>query len=138
MKDVRPAVKAFIEQNGKFLAIRHVLNGKELWDFPGGMIEYGESPHEALKREVKEETTLDIEIHQPLGLWWFYHEEQKYQVVCSTFRCTILQGNVDITQNFEDDVDKYAWISKKEFLTDAYPVGDQSIKELISKIDVHV
>jgi 8-oxo-dGTP pyrophosphatase MutT (NUDIX family) len=56
--------KAFIEKNGEILVLI-LPNG--MLDFPGGKIQEGETDLDiAFKREVKEETGLDIEIGQPL------------------------------------------------------------------------
>jgi 8-oxo-dGTP diphosphatase len=53
-----PALKAIVERDGKFLLLKRseaedVRKGE--WDIPGGAIEFGEDPIEALRREVKEE-----------------------------------------------------------------------------------
>lgn len=52
------SVAAFIEQDGKFLVLD--LSYRNGYGFPGGMMEPGESLEQALRREVKEETGLDI------------------------------------------------------------------------------
>lgn len=57
-RSVRPSVRAIIEWNGK-LAMVHNLK-YDYYMFPGGGIEEGESYHEALAREVKEETGLIV------------------------------------------------------------------------------
>lgn len=65
-------VSGVIEHAGKVLIGKQVdgehpadLGGK--WHFPGGVVETGESLEDALKREVKEETNLCVEIKQLLG-----------------------------------------------------------------------
>ena len=59
-----PVVTALISREGKLLVGRrpegHSLAG--LWEFPGGKIEMGETPEEALRRELKEELSIDAEI----------------------------------------------------------------------------
>ena len=56
------AVAALIlNENGDLLLVRRNSEpGKGLWSIPGGVVELGESLDQALKREVKEETGLDI------------------------------------------------------------------------------
>lgn len=60
------AVSAVIFREGKVLLVRRARSpGKGVYSLPGGRVEYGESLHTALAREVDEETGLKIEI---LGL----------------------------------------------------------------------
>jgi 8-oxo-dGTP diphosphatase len=62
---VRPqlAVSAAIFRDGKVLLVRRARSpGKGLYSFPGGRVEFGETLHAALHREVGEETALKIEI----------------------------------------------------------------------------
>ncbi|MEM3775091.1 MAG: NUDIX hydrolase, partial [Candidatus Micrarchaeaceae archaeon] len=49
--------------NGRLLLIRHRKLG--IWVYPGGHLEDGENPMECAKREVKEETGIDIRIVDP-------------------------------------------------------------------------
>lgn len=56
----RVRVASIIVQEGAILLVRHVKCGKTYWLLPGGRVEYGEPVGEALVREVKEETGLDI------------------------------------------------------------------------------
>ncbi len=56
-------VKALIKKNEKYLLFKRHSDSKffpGLWDFPGGKIEPGEDVTEALVKESKEETSLDI------------------------------------------------------------------------------
>jgi ADP-ribose pyrophosphatase YjhB (NUDIX family) len=57
------AVSAAIFRDGKFLLVRRARSpGQGLYSLPGGRVEFGESLHQALHREVDEETALKIEI----------------------------------------------------------------------------
>src|SRR5882757_2385510 len=57
------AVSGAIFRDGKVLLVRRSRSpGKGLYSFPGGRVEFGESLHAALHREVDEETGLKIEI----------------------------------------------------------------------------
>lgn len=62
---IRPqlAVSAAIFHNGKLLLVRRArAPAKGVYTLPGGRVEFGETLHDALRREVMEETALDIEI----------------------------------------------------------------------------
>ncbi|MFH1427991.1 MAG: NUDIX hydrolase [Patescibacteria group bacterium] len=89
MQKVFTAVKAIIVNKNKFLVIKEIINNKTVWDLPGGKIEYGETPYETLKREVKEEIGLDIEIIKLAGIFWFFKVDNKKQVVCNAFLCNL-------------------------------------------------
>ncbi|MDN4988597.1 NUDIX hydrolase [Bradyrhizobium arachidis] len=57
------AVSAAIFRDGKVLLTRRARSpAKGFYSLPGGRVEFGESLHQALKREVREETGLEIEI----------------------------------------------------------------------------
>lgn len=66
MKTVR-VVAAIIQRDGKFFATQR--KGGEfdgMWEFPGGKIEPGETPRQALHREIAEELEVAIEIISPV------------------------------------------------------------------------
>lgn len=61
-------VAAVIERDGRVLICqrkggRHALK----WEFPGGKVEPGESPRDALKRELREELAIDAEIGEEIS-----------------------------------------------------------------------
>ncbi|WP_282156067.1 NUDIX domain-containing protein [Cytobacillus gottheilii] len=64
-----PAVSAVIlsEDGNKILLQERVDNGK--WSLPGGQVDPGESVEEAVKREVSEETGIDIEVLKMIGVY---------------------------------------------------------------------
>lgn len=57
---MKESVRAAIVANGKILLMRRVRDGREYFVFPGGKREEGESFEEALARELREETSLEI------------------------------------------------------------------------------
>ncbi|EKE11832.1 MAG: Mutator MutT related protein [uncultured bacterium] len=130
MKQVISAVKAIIIKNEKFLVIQHTLDdGTLFWDIPGGKIEFGESPYDALLRETEEETHLKIESMKPVGFWWFFRKADGHQVVCTTFICEVQSKTLELLQVEEE----FKWVTKEEFLVGDYVVGHKSLKELIDK-----
>jgi len=88
----RVAVSALIFNKGRvLLAHRRDI---DWWNLPGGGMEIGETVDEALHREVLEETGLEVEIEQLVGI---YSKPQKQEVVL-TFRCRVTGGSLRTTE----------------------------------------
>jgi len=68
------------------------------WNLPGGGMEAGETVDEALRREVREETGLEVEFEQLVGV---YSKPQKQEVVL-TFRCRITGGTLQPTEEIRE------------------------------------
>ncbi len=63
-------VAGIIEKGGKLLVAQRKEDcAREAlkWEFPGGKVEYGESPQDSLKREIMEELGLEIEVGEPFA-----------------------------------------------------------------------
>ena len=54
--------------DGRILLARHTYRRRAPWGLPGGWVRRGESPADALVRELREETALDIEVTHPLTI----------------------------------------------------------------------
>jgi 8-oxo-dGTP diphosphatase len=65
-----PGVQVLIERDGRVLLGRRRDDpGAGLWDIPGGFLHEGEDALEGLRREVREETGLELEAGEFLGCW---------------------------------------------------------------------
>ena len=62
MKTVKVVAAIIIHENKIFATQRGYGEFKDGWEFPGGKIEPGETPQEALVREIKEELDIEIEV----------------------------------------------------------------------------
>ena len=106
--------KAFIENRGKILAIQD--SATDLWDFPGGKIKWDESLEESLKREVREETDLEIKIGKPFHIWKYKVVEKNSisfgkRIILIGIKCEYVSGTVRLS----DEHSNYEWVTNKDF-----------------------
>lgn len=135
MKTQQVSTGAFIvREDGKFLIIQRSIKEDFLpgyWELPGGGSDYGETPEEALKREIEEECRLDIQIHVPLTIAQYFIEEvQRIEII---FLCSMKKEGQNI--ELSDEHSTYAWISMEE-LRD-YRTDDFMVK-VLSEASAHL
>lgn len=62
-------VAALVERDGQFLIVEETVRGKRVLTQPGGHIEPGESPVEAVRREAIEETGFEVQVRDLIGAY---------------------------------------------------------------------
>lgn len=92
-------VFAFLEHDGRFLILKRA-HGPCLgeWDVPGGFVEAGEQPRHALRREVLEETTLEIENVRMIGTYTSRYGPGGKKTVDIGFHCRLSGGELQISE----------------------------------------
>ncbi len=73
-----------VDIQGRVLQLKATY-GNGAWGLPGGALELGETIHDALLRECREELSVDVEVHHLTGV--YYHAA--YESQAFIFRCTI-------------------------------------------------
>ena len=128
-----PVAVGAIEYQGRFLIMRRVdeipaLNGQ--WEFPGGKIEFGESPVEGLLRELREETGLIVRDPELLGIhshvWHF--PQQDVQAFLIFYR---VQTDTDQIHLIKGENDDYKWVTLEEYLV--HPDVLEPNRELVKR-----
>jgi 8-oxo-dGTP diphosphatase len=99
VKRVRVAVKAVIVRDGKLLVTKNIGHGGVFYLLPGGGQDHGESLHDALRRECREEIGADVEIQDLLFVrdyigrhhefTRFEHDVHQLEIM---FRCALADG----------------------------------------------
>ena len=107
MKTVR-VVAALIFHEGRLLATqRGYGEWRDYWEFPGGKIEAGETPQEALKREIREE--LDLRIDVGTTVCSVEHDYPAFHLSMQCFRCGITSGEPKLLEH-----EAARWLGKEE------------------------
>jgi 8-oxo-dGTP diphosphatase len=104
-----------IDDHGRALLISRRDNHR--WEPPGGALELGESIHDGLRREVREETGLDVE---PIALTGVYKNMSR-AIVNLVFRCKIAGGALAVN----DEASDFRWAAESEvpgLMDEAYAV----------------
>lgn len=67
------------------------------WEFPGGKIEKGESPEQALRREIREELDTEIRVGELIGQ--IEYDYPDFHLSMSCFWCEVLQGHLTLKEH---------------------------------------
>jgi 8-oxo-dGTP diphosphatase len=98
MKPIRVAC-AIIESEGRVLATQRsaAMSLPLKWEFPGGKIKTGETPEECLKREVREELGVEIDVVRALSTTT--HSYSTFTVTLYPFICALTEGEITLHEH---------------------------------------
>ena len=120
MKTVKVVAAIIIHNNRIFATQRGYGDFKDGWEFPGGKIEPGETPQQALVREIKEELDTEIEVGDYLET--VEYDYPSFHLSMDCFFCTIKMGDLVLREHEAakwltvetlDDVD---WLPQIKYL----------------------
>lgn len=127
IKVVAAVIKATGE-NGEsiiFATQRGYGDFKGGWEFPGGKIEPGETPKEALKREIMEE--LDTEVAVGGLIDTIEYDYPKFHLSMECFWCEIVKGDLVLKEH-----EAARWLTREEFADVKWLPADISLIEKIA------
>ena len=97
MKTVKVVAAIIIHNNHIFATQRGYGDFKDGWEFPGGKIEPGETPQQALVREIKEELDTEIEVGDYLET--VEYDYPNFHLSMDCFFCTIKMGDLVLREH---------------------------------------
>lgn len=110
------AAGVIINNNNEILLVKNPRKG---WEFPGGIVEPGETVPQGLKREIKEESGVDVEIINIVGIYSNTKKKKGYNgveevptIVTIDFICKYISGELSTSDESMD----VRWFSKDEAL----------------------
>lgn len=124
-------VGAMIERNGRYLITQRPPTASLplLWEFPGGRVEEGESDEDALRRELREEMNIDVEVGE--RTMHVSHAYADYDIDFRVFRCRLLSDEDDIRHI---RVYTHRWVLPGELDEYEFPAADQKTLERLLNI----
>ncbi|MGG2072801.1 (deoxy)nucleoside triphosphate pyrophosphohydrolase [Lysinibacillus irui] len=130
MKQTIHVVGAIIEneQQEIFCALRNpTMVLANYWEFPGGKIEQGETPKQALYREILEEFNCMIRVGEQVAET--FHEYDQFFVHLETYKASIIQGVPEILEHTEA-----RWVARNQLLDLPFAPADlPSIEKLLAE-----
>lgn len=110
MKEIK-VVAAIIQKENKILATKRGYGEFiNIWEFPGGKIESGETKEQALVREIKEELNIEISVDKfAIDIEYQY---PNFYLFMSCFMCSIKEGSIELLEHNDGK-----WITKEELNT---------------------
>ena len=105
-------VSAVIERDGQYLMVEEVASGAIVLNQPGGHLESGESPEQAVVREVLEETGCDVECGDLIGVYLWIHPQTRQQFLRIAYVATLLRE--DPSRPLDDGIIASRWLSRAD------------------------
>ena len=119
---------ALIDDDGRVLLAKRpegrTLAG--LWEFPGGKIEPGERPEEALIRELAEELGIDVTESCLAPLTFASHTYEGFHLLMPLYVCRQWKGRIEA-----QDGQELAWVKPNRMQDYAMPPADEPLKAML-------
>ena len=126
MKTIKVVAAVLLKENQVLIARRLKGEFKDMWEFPGGKVEPGETNQEAIKREIQEEFEVDIDVHEHLITAHYDYETFHLEMDC--FICDLCSEDIHL-----NDHSAIKWIHYNDQNIDWVPADVQVIEALRSK-----
>ena len=97
------------------------------WEFPGGKVEEGETPQEALKREIMEELATEIKVGDYIKT--VEYDYPKFHLSMQCFWCEVVSGNLELKEH-----EAARWLQKEQIYEVEWLPADGSLVEKIRQI----
>ena len=126
MKTIDVVAAIIVDKNRIFATQRGYGEWKDYWEFPGGKIEPGETPQEALMREIREELAAEIEVGELIDT--VEYDYPKFHLSMDCFWCTLASGHLTLLE-----AEDAKWLSFEDLYSVNWLPADYGLIEKIEK-----
>ena len=127
MKNIKVVAAVIINNKKVFATQRGYGEYKDRWEFPGGKIEIGETPEDALKREIFEELETTIEVKEKLKT--IEYDYPTFHICMNCYLCSIVKGSL-ILKEHEDA----KWLTKENLYSVNWLDADLEVLDIVSNL----
>lgn len=124
MKTIRVVAAVIRKGNRIFATQRGYGEFKDGWEFPGGKIEPGETPQEALVREIREELETEIRVGDLIDT--IEYDYPTFHLSMDCFWCEILEGSLELKEH-----EAAKWLDRESLYTVDWLPADVGLVEKI-------
>ncbi len=126
LKVIRVVAAVIRDGDSIFATARGYGDYKGWWEFPGGKIEAGETPQQALKREIAEELDTEIEVGEYIDT--LEYDYPKFHLSMDCFWCTVIKGNLELKE-----AQSARWLTKEDIRSVKWLPADIQILDKLCK-----
>ena len=127
MRTIQVVAAIIIRNNEVFATQRGYGEWKGWWEFPGGKIEEGECPQEALKREIREELDAEIAVGELLDtVEWDY---PTFHLTMHCYVCSLESENIRLNEH-----ESASWLNRSTLDSVQWLPADQGLLPKIAKL----
>ena len=127
-KTVRVTAAVICRENKIFATQRGYGDYKDWWEFPGGKIEPGESPEQALKREILEELATEISVDSKIMT--VEYDYPTFHLSMDCFLCSLIRGEPELLEH-----EAAKWLSRSELDSVPWLPADREVVDLLRLSD---
>ena len=125
MKQIEVVAAIIHDRQGRIFATqRGYGEWKDWWEFPGGKMEEGETPEEALKREIREELSTEISVDDFLCTVEYDYPKFRLKMYC--FLCSLTSEALHLNEH-----EAARWLAKDELESVRWLPADLEVVEKI-------